>query len=72
MDFPFYDVEVFNQCGNSDNLLMTIPSWAGVHPLLKVIPVQWDYKIPFGILHSGNPSEPVKHLLSAIQMVMGE
>lgn len=72
VDFSFYSVEVFNQCENSDNMLMTIPSWANVHPLLKVIPVAWDHQIPFGLLHAPGPSETVKLLLDTVQEVMAE
>ena len=35
MDFPFYDINVFNQCQSGDFLLMTIENWDNVHPLLK-------------------------------------
>ena len=41
-----------------------------VHPLLKVIPVNWEHTIPFGLLHSLAPSEAVKQFLSAVQAVL--
>lgn len=43
------------------------PGWANVHPLLKVIPVEWDHSIPYGLLHSPHPSRTVKHFLAAVQ-----
>ena len=63
VDFDFYDVNIFNRCENGNYVLMAIPAWANVHPLLKVIPVDWDYGIPYGILHSPNPSDLVKRFL---------
>lgn len=51
VDFPFYNVDVFNQCENNNALLTAVPIWASVHPLLKIIPVEWDHFIPFGLLH---------------------
>ena len=70
VDFDFYSVDVFNQCENSNDVLMAIQAWDNVHPLLKVIPVEWNHSIPYGLLHSPTPSETVKHFLSAIQTVL--
>ena len=50
--FEFYSMDIFNRCENTNDVLLAIPGWANVHPLLKVIPVDWDYGIPYGILHS--------------------
>lgn len=52
VDFEFYSMDIFNRCENTNDVLLAIPGWANVHPLLKVIPVDWDYGIPYGILHS--------------------
>lgn len=52
VDFDFYNMDVFNRCENTNDVLLAIPGWATVHPLLKVIPVEWNYSIPYGILHS--------------------
>ena len=48
VDFDFYNMNIFNRCENSNDVLLAIPGWANVHPLLKVIPVEWDYTIPYG------------------------
>lgn len=70
VDFDFYSVDVFNRCENSNDILMAVRAWENVHPLLKVIPVEWNHSIPYGLLHSPTPSETVKHFLSAIQTVL--
>ena len=70
VDFDFYSVDVFNRCENSNDVLMAVQAWDNVHPLLKVIPVEWNHSIPYGLLHSHTPSETVKRFLSAIQMVL--
>lgn len=70
VDFDFYSVEAFNRCENSNDVLMAVQTWDNVHPLLKVIPVEWNYSIPYGLLHSHTPSETVKQFLSAIQTVL--
>lgn len=65
VDFSFYNLEVFNQCEHDNVLLMAVPQWTNVHPLLKIIPVEWKYEIPFGLLHSKTPSATVKMFLQA-------
>ncbi|MFQ9896295.1 MAG: hypothetical protein ACLRWA_09080 [Lachnospira sp.] len=42
VDFDFYSMDVFNRCENTNDVLLAIPGWATVHPLLKVIPVEWE------------------------------
>ena len=66
IDFSFYNVEVFNRCESENNILLTIEYWKNVHPLLKLIPVDWDYTIPYGFLHSPNPSPQVEAFLKAV------
>jgi DNA-binding transcriptional LysR family regulator len=69
LNFDFYNTNVFNKSENSDNLLLAVKSWSNVHPLLKVLPVEWEYTVPFGILHSPSPSKTVVKFLNAVQMV---
>jgi len=64
MDFDFYNIETFNQCENGKCLIMAIDGWQNVHPLLKVIPVNWRYEVPYGILHSPEPTKIVKKCLA--------
>lgn len=68
-DFPFYDVNIFNRCESEQTVLMTIPAWANVHPLLKIIPVDWTYTIPFGLLYAPEPSPMVQALIEAVARV---
>lgn len=65
VDFDFYNMDVFNRCENGNDVLLAIPGWANVHPLLKVIPVEWEYSIPYGLLHAPEPTETVKRFLEA-------
>lgn len=68
-DFNFYDVSVFNQCENNNCVLMAIENWRYVHPLLKILPVDWSYTIPFGLLHAPNVSPVVRRFLAAVRRV---
>ena len=71
VDFQFYDVAIFNQCENRDCVLMAIENWRYVHPLLKILPVDWNYTIPFGLLHSPTPTPTVKQFLDAVERAAG-
>ena len=69
VDFDFYDVSVFNQCENNSCVLMAVEKWRYVHPLLKILPVEWSYTIPYGLLHSRTPSPAVQRFLRAVGKV---
>lgn len=70
VDFDFYNVDIFNRCENSDDILMVTKAWVGVHPLLKIIPVEWEHTIPYGMLHSPQPSKTVQCFLTAVQKAL--
>ena len=71
-DFDFYGMDIFNRCENTHDVLLAIPGWANVHPLLKVIPVEWNHCIPYGILHSPTPTPTVQQFLDAAEKVSKE
>lgn len=71
-DFDLYSIEVFNRCESSSDILLVVEGWETVHPLLRFIPVEWDYSIPFGLLHSPVPSKTVKRVLDAIHVAAQE
>lgn len=70
VDFDFLSINVFNQCENSEDIMMTIDNWRHIHPLLKTIPVEWSHTIPFGIFHSPRPSDTVRSFLNAVRTVL--
>lgn len=63
IDFDFYGIDIFNRCENSNDVLLSVPAWDNVHPLLKMIPMEWEHSIPYGILHAPEPSESVRRFL---------
>lgn len=67
VDFDFYNVDIFNRCENGNDLLLSIKSWESVHPLVKIIPVNWDCRIPYGLLYAKEPSAKVERLIEAVQ-----
>lgn len=67
VDFDFYNVDIFNRCENSNDMLLAIKSWESVHPLMKILPVEWDYKMPYGLLYAKDPSEKVEKLVRTVE-----
>ena len=66
-EFPFLNVDAFNRCVNENKLMIVIPEWKNIHPMLEIIPVEWDYTIPFGIMYSKKPSNDVQYFLNIIK-----
>lgn len=69
VDFEFYNTEIFNRSYNENAVLITIDEWQDVHPLLKIIPVEWDYDISFGLMHAKKPAASVAACIRAIRRI---
>lgn len=63
----FYDMETFNTCGTTGSLLLTLDAWAGIHPSLVTLPVDWDFTVPYGLLYSNGLSENAAAFLNTIK-----
>ena len=62
-----YTVEAFNHCHDSGDLLLSLKQWSSVHPMIRIIPVEWPYDVPVGILYAKNPSPSVRRFISALR-----
>ena len=68
IDAPyFYDLETFNKAEQDGNLLITLSCWKDLHPSLITLPLDTEYKIPYGILYSKNPKKDVLDFLKQIK-----
>ena len=68
VDVPsFYNAEVFNECVSKGYLLETPSIWGNIHPMLISIPVDWDYKLKFGIIYPKKPNKAIKTFLNEIE-----
>lgn len=63
----FYDIEVFNRCAQTQNVMVTLECWSEVHPGLVTIPMDWDYPLPYGLLYALHPTEDVKAFLETVR-----
>lgn len=69
VDIPFFNINVFNQCVNENKIMLVTLEWKNIHPMLKMIPVEWDYSIPFGIMYSPQPNNKVKLFIDAVKQL---
>lgn len=69
IDFGFFSLEIFNQCENSNNILILTNNFSGVHPLIKLIPVNWNFKTTFSLIHAAKPTKVVEKFIR--EMVKG-
>lgn len=68
LDAPgYYDMEVFNRCAQAGYLMETPEIWAGVHPSLVTLPVEWDYALHYGIVCAKEPSPGFTRFLAALR-----
>jgi len=63
----YYDMDTFNTCERTGSLLLTLDAWREVHPSLVTVPVDWNFKIPYGVLYAKEPSEDVAEFLKIIE-----
>lgn len=68
-DFSVFGVSIFSCCENENIALLAVDDWQEVHPLVKLMPVRWNYTIPFGILYSRTPSDQVRFFLKTLQQI---
>lgn len=71
IDFDFFNINAFNKAVKDNVPIMAIDGWENIHPLLKIIPVDRDYKIPFGVMYSPTPSRHVTDFIETICQPQG-
>lgn len=70
IDFSFVSMDIFNKCENNGYILIFPDVPYIIHPFLKKLNVDWEYKMPYGIIYSQNPSEKVKKFINAFQLTL--
>lgn len=66
-DFDIYGIDVFNRCEHTGAVLATMENWVKAHPALKMIPVDWDYELEYGLLYAEEPSDKVKRFIDIVR-----
>ena len=66
VDAPDYDLNTFNACAQSGDILQTTGMWTNVHPGLKCVSVDWDFTIPIGLIYPREPRKAVARFVDAL------
>lgn len=69
LDFEMFNIKAFNIASTNNIPIITVEGWEDVHPLLKIIPADWDYRIPFGILYSPKPTKRVRDFIDILMEI---
>ncbi|KFI94113.1 LysR family transcriptional regulator [Bifidobacterium saguini DSM 23967] len=73
IDIDHYDLDTFNDCAQSGDVMISKNMWAGVHPQLVNVPVDWPVRVglSYGLLYSLNPSPAVAAFIERIRELAG-
>ena len=63
---PPYDIDTFNQVVAGNKLLLTTDIWKNAHPSLKILPVKWEYTVPWGIIYSLHPAKNTQTFIEIV------
>lgn len=69
VDFEMFHLGAYNRAVQENAPIITVEGWEDVHPLLRIIPADWGYRIPFGILYSPTPTKQVRDFIGALQKI---
>lgn len=68
-DFDFFCLSAFNRAVQENTPIIAIEGWENIHPLLKIVPVEWHCDIPYGIMYSKEPSSQVKKFIDIVKRI---
>lgn len=66
-DFDLFKLDIFNHCQENDVFAIAFRQWENVHPLIKILPVDWDYMVPYGFLYPRICAANVRRFLKVQQ-----
>lgn len=69
-DFDFFNINAFNRAVKENIPIIAIDGWENIHPLLKIIPIDWEFVVPFGIMYSPKPSDSVKQFIKMLNNII--
>lgn len=68
-DFPQFNLSAYNRAVAENIPIITVEGWEDVHPLLKIIPADWEDSIPFGVFYSPKPTALVKKFIGLLSEI---
>ncbi|BBF44846.1 transcription regulator [Lachnospiraceae bacterium KM106-2] len=68
LDTPnFYDTTVFNECEKRGCLMESLDIWDQIHPSLITLPMDWNYKMTYGIIYSKNATTALTSFINLVK-----
>lgn len=73
IDIDHYDLDTFNDCAESSDLLISKPMWAGIHPQLVNVAVDWPEPVimHYGLLYPLDATPVIRAFISRIAELSG-
>lgn len=68
-DFEMFNISAYNRAVTDNLPIITVDGWEDVHPLLKLIPADWEDSVPFGVFYSPTPTRFVKKFIDLLSSV---
>lgn len=68
-DFEMFNISAYNRAVTESIPIITVEGWEDVHPLLKLIPADWEDSIPFGVFYSPTPTKLVKKFIDLLSSI---
>lgn len=68
-DFDMFNISAYNRAAAENLPIITVEGWEDVHPLLKLIPADWEDSIPFGVFYSPTPTKLVKKFIDLLSSI---
>lgn len=66
-DIDNLNAETFNRCEQEQSVMVTVDLWQQAYPFLKSIAVDWNCRIPYGILYAERPPLKIRKLLACMR-----
>ena len=71
-DFPQFNLSAYNRAVAENIPIITVEGWEDVHPLLKIIPADWEDSVPFGVFYSPGPTALVKKFIGLLSEIAAD
>ena len=68
-DFEMFNISAYNRAVTGNMPIITVEGWEDVHPLLKLIPADWEDSVPFGVFYSPTPTKLVKKFVGLLSSI---
>lgn len=71
VEFPQYELEMFDECVMHRGVLLGSDIWREIHPLMKMVGVNWDKTIPYCLYYEKYPRRAVEKFVDCVTGLSG-